>query len=41
VDDAEQAAYCADIGANWAIGVLFGPPASPQHIEALLGLQGD
>jgi PAS domain S-box-containing protein/diguanylate cyclase (GGDEF)-like protein len=40
VDDAEQAAYCAGIGAHWAIGALFGPAASPQHIETLLGLQG-
>jgi PAS domain S-box-containing protein/diguanylate cyclase (GGDEF)-like protein len=40
VDDAKQAAYCADIGVNWAIGALFGPPASPQHIEVILGLPG-
>jgi PAS domain S-box-containing protein/diguanylate cyclase (GGDEF)-like protein len=41
VDDATHAAYCADIGANWAVGALFGPPASPQHMEALLRLQDD
>ncbi len=40
VDDAEQAAYCADISANWALGALFGPPAPAQHLESLLGLQG-
>jgi diguanylate cyclase (GGDEF)-like protein/PAS domain S-box-containing protein len=36
VDSAEQAAGWARIGANWAIGALFGPPSSSQCIEPLL-----
>ena len=38
-DSDEQAAYCRSIGANWAVGVLFGAPGSPQSIEALLATQ--
>lgn len=36
VDSAEQAADWARIGANWAIGALFGPPGAAQRIELLL-----
>ncbi|HEX4102759.1 MAG TPA: EAL domain-containing protein [Pseudonocardiaceae bacterium] len=36
VDSAEQAADWAHIGANWAIGALFGPPGPAQRIELLL-----
>jgi len=36
VDSAEQAADWARIGANWAIGALFGPPSPWQRIEPLL-----
>ncbi|MDQ3763762.1 MAG: hypothetical protein M3460_19750 [Actinomycetota bacterium] len=41
VDSAEQAACWARIGANWAVGALFGRPGPPQHIEALLKAQAD
>lgn len=41
VDNAEQAEYCVGIGANWALGALYGPPGPPQHIAALLAPQGD
>ncbi len=36
VDSAEQAAEWARIGANWAIGGLYGPPGPSQRIEPLL-----
>jgi PAS domain S-box-containing protein/diguanylate cyclase (GGDEF)-like protein len=36
VDSAEQAACWPWIGANWAVGALFGCPGSPQDITALL-----
>jgi EAL domain-containing protein (putative c-di-GMP-specific phosphodiesterase class I) len=39
VDNAEQAACWPWIGANWAVGALFGPPGPPQNIEALLTAQ--
>ncbi|MDQ4105199.1 MAG: EAL domain-containing protein, partial [Actinomycetota bacterium] len=41
VDYAEQAACWPWIGANWAVGALFGRPGSPRHIEALLKAQAD
>jgi diguanylate cyclase (GGDEF)-like protein len=33
VDSAEQAACWPWIGANWAVGALFGQPSSPEDIE--------
>jgi EAL domain-containing protein (putative c-di-GMP-specific phosphodiesterase class I) len=36
VDNAEQAACWPWIGANWAVGGLFGQPGPPQSIDALL-----
>jgi PAS domain S-box-containing protein/diguanylate cyclase (GGDEF)-like protein len=36
VDDDKQAAHCSSIGVNWTAGALFGPPGSPEFIEALL-----
>ncbi len=36
VDSAAQATAWARIGANWAVGALFGQPGPPQHIEAML-----
>ena len=36
VDSAEQAACWPWIGANWAVGALFGAPGSPQDVAALL-----
>ncbi|MGH3788420.1 MAG: putative bifunctional diguanylate cyclase/phosphodiesterase [Pseudonocardiaceae bacterium] len=36
VDSAEQAMWWAGIGADWAVGALFGPPGPPHHIEQLL-----
>jgi PAS domain S-box-containing protein/diguanylate cyclase (GGDEF)-like protein len=36
VDNAEQAACWPWIGANWAVGGLFGQPGPPQNIDALL-----
>ena len=36
VDSAEQAACWPWIGANWAVGALFGTPGSPQDVAALL-----
>jgi diguanylate cyclase (GGDEF)-like protein/PAS domain S-box-containing protein len=36
VDTAEQARYCIDLGANWALGALFGAPGPPEHLETLL-----
>jgi diguanylate cyclase (GGDEF)-like protein/PAS domain S-box-containing protein len=41
VDSAKQATCWPWIGANWAVGALFGPPGPPQHIEALLHAQAD
>ncbi|MFN2479025.1 MAG: putative bifunctional diguanylate cyclase/phosphodiesterase [Pseudonocardiaceae bacterium] len=41
VDTAEQAAEWACIGANWAIGALFGPPSESQFIEPLLDTVAD
>jgi PAS domain S-box-containing protein/diguanylate cyclase (GGDEF)-like protein len=38
-DSDEQAAYCRSIGADWAVGALFGAPGPPQGIEALLAAQ--
>lgn len=38
-DTDEQAAYGRSIGANWAVGALFGGPEPPQAIEALLAAQ--
>ncbi|MBV9650023.1 MAG: EAL domain-containing protein [Pseudonocardiales bacterium] len=38
-DSGEQAAYYGSIGANWAVGALFGAPGPPQGIEALLAAQ--
>jgi diguanylate cyclase (GGDEF)-like protein/PAS domain S-box-containing protein len=39
VDSAEQAACWPWIGANWAVGALYGKPAAPQSIEPLLTAQ--
>ncbi|MDQ4010764.1 MAG: EAL domain-containing protein [Actinomycetota bacterium] len=39
VDSAEQAACWPWIGANWAVGALFGQPGPPQAIELLLAQQ--
>jgi Diguanylate cyclase, GGDEF domain len=36
VDSAEQAAWWRRIGANWAVGALFGPAGPPDRIEPLL-----
>jgi PAS domain S-box-containing protein/diguanylate cyclase (GGDEF)-like protein len=36
VDSAEQAACWPWIGANWAVGALFGSPGPPQTLDALL-----
>lgn len=36
VDAAEHAGYFTDLGANWALGALFGPPGPAAHLEALL-----
>jgi PAS domain S-box-containing protein/diguanylate cyclase (GGDEF)-like protein len=36
VDSAEQAACWPWIGANWAVGALFGAPGPPQNVAALL-----
>jgi PAS domain S-box-containing protein/diguanylate cyclase (GGDEF)-like protein len=36
VNSAEQAACWPWIGANWAVGALFGPPGPPHHVAALL-----
>lgn len=36
VDTAEQAAYCTGLGANWALGTLFGPPGPAEDLEVLL-----
>ncbi len=36
VNNADQAACWPWIGANWAVGALFGAPGPPQHIAALL-----
>jgi EAL domain-containing protein (putative c-di-GMP-specific phosphodiesterase class I) len=36
VDSPKQATCWPWIGANWAVGALFGQPEPPQHIEALL-----
>ncbi|MGH8571703.1 MAG: EAL domain-containing protein, partial [Gammaproteobacteria bacterium] len=41
VDNAEQATAWAHIGANWAVGALFGQPGPPRCIEPLLGAQND
>ena len=41
VDSAKQATCWPWIGANWAVGALFGQPGPPQHIEALLDAQTD
>jgi EAL domain-containing protein (putative c-di-GMP-specific phosphodiesterase class I) len=41
VDTAEQATAWAHIGANWAVGALFGQPGPPLCIEPLLGAQAD
>ncbi len=36
VDEAEQAAWWTRIGANWAVGALFGEAGPPDRIEQLL-----
>jgi EAL domain-containing protein (putative c-di-GMP-specific phosphodiesterase class I) len=36
VDNDEQAACWPWIGANWAVGALFGAPGPPQDVTALL-----
>ena len=41
VDSAEQATAWARIGANWAVGALFGQPGSPLSIEPLFDAQTD
>ena len=41
VDSAKQATCWPGLGANWAVGALFGQPGPPQHIEELLDAQGD
>jgi EAL domain-containing protein (putative c-di-GMP-specific phosphodiesterase class I) len=41
VDSEEQAACWPWIGANWAVGALFGPPGPPRDIEPLLDKQSD
>jgi len=41
VDSEEQAACWPWIGANWAVGALFGPPGPPRDIELLLDQQPD
>jgi diguanylate cyclase (GGDEF)-like protein len=39
VDSREQAGCWQWVGANWAVGALFGPPGPPEHIERLLDVQ--
>jgi PAS domain S-box-containing protein/diguanylate cyclase (GGDEF)-like protein len=39
VNNADQAACWPWIGANWAVGALFGAPGPPQHVAALLDRQ--
>ncbi|MBV9059137.1 MAG: EAL domain-containing protein [Pseudonocardiales bacterium] len=39
VNNADQAACWPWIGANWAVGALFGAPGPPQHVAALLNRQ--
>jgi EAL domain-containing protein (putative c-di-GMP-specific phosphodiesterase class I) len=39
VNSAEQAACWPWIGANWAVGALFGPPGTPKDLAALLNGQ--
>ena len=41
VDSPKQATCWQWIGANWAVGALFGQPGPPQHIEALLDARGE
>jgi diguanylate cyclase (GGDEF)-like protein len=41
VDSPKQATCWPWIGANWAVGALFGQPGPPQHIEALLDARGE
>lgn len=41
VDNAAQATAWAHIGANWAVGALFGQPGPPLCIEPLLDAQTD
>ncbi|MGH4021802.1 MAG: putative bifunctional diguanylate cyclase/phosphodiesterase [Pseudonocardiaceae bacterium] len=41
VDSEEQAGCWRWVGANWAVGALFGRPGPPQHIEQLLDAQAD
>jgi EAL domain-containing protein (putative c-di-GMP-specific phosphodiesterase class I) len=36
VDTVLEAAYCTDLGVNWALGALYGPPGPPEHIHPLL-----
>lgn len=40
VDSDKQAAYCMSIGANWALGALFGASGPPERIEPLLTAPG-
>jgi diguanylate cyclase (GGDEF)-like protein/PAS domain S-box-containing protein len=41
VDSPKQASCWPWIGANWAVGAVFGQPGPPQHIETLLNAQTD
>ncbi len=41
VDSEEQAACWPWIGANWAVGALYGQPGPPRHIELLLDEHSD
>ncbi len=41
VDSEEQAACWPWIGANWAVGALYGRPGPPRHIELLLDKHSD
>ncbi|MGH3693657.1 MAG: putative bifunctional diguanylate cyclase/phosphodiesterase [Pseudonocardiaceae bacterium] len=36
IDTAEQAVYCTGLGANWALGALFGTAGPPEQLKALL-----
>ncbi len=36
IDTAEQAVYCTGLGANWALGALFGAVGPPEQLKALL-----
>ncbi len=36
IDTAEQAVYCTGLGANWALGALYGAAGPPEQLKALL-----